>query len=334
MGDRLADAVGEGGGAPLQLGGFQQVAAGFVEDHAAEAVGEHHRQLAGLHVIGVEHGGGAAAEILGGIVGVPVVEGFGAVAGAVAAPQAGAVFAIGGQHAQPQRLVQAHIAGEGAVAGGDQHLLPVAGVVTAAGLQVVTVALQPVGAEQQLGGGIPQPRAEGQPVVFALAVVSQGQQALETAAALGWPQQAEHAQGLVEGLHQAGGAEVVGAHEAVALAQKHPQACPHAEGGADAGDRLLLGQYAEVIGALEEHLHQIGAGGPASRQKRFEAGAPERIEPGIAGGAAGGAGIGGDGQGRISEPPVGSARCGSAPSRTAWPSPGRFRPSGAACEAA
>jgi hypothetical protein len=59
--DRLAHLLGEGCGAALHLGGFQQVAAGFVEDHAAEAVGQHNRQLSRLHIVGIEHGAGAFA---------------------------------------------------------------------------------------------------------------------------------------------------------------------------------------------------------------------------------------------------------------------------------
>ena len=120
-------------------------------------------------------------------------------------------------------------------------------------------------------------------MVHALAGVAQGRKPLETAAALGWPQQAEHAQRLVEGLHQARGAEVVGADKAVAITQKHPQACPHAESGADAGDRLLLGQHAEMIGALEEHLHQVGAGGTAGGQQGFQPAGPGAIELALAG---------------------------------------------------
>ena len=248
------------------------MAAGLVEDHAAEAVGEHHRHLAGLHVVGIEHGAGAGAHLLGGGLHIPLGQVFGPAGAAVAATGAGAVLAIGGQHGEAQGLVQADVPGEGAVTGGDQHLLPVAGVAAAAGLQVGAMALQPVGALQKPGGGLGQGRTGPEPGGLAGAEIPQARQAVEPGGSgigQAGSHQAEHAQGLLEGAAQAGFAQVVGRNEPIALAPKHADAGPRAKGGADAGDALLFGQYPQVVGAFEEHFHQVGAGGAAQAQQAF-----------------------------------------------------------------
>ena len=98
VGNGLADHFGKGGGAPLYLGGFQQVAAGLMKNHAAEAVGQHRWHLTGFDVIGVEHGAHTRAHVLGGGVRVPLAQVIGAIGGAVAAAEAGAVVAVGGKH--------------------------------------------------------------------------------------------------------------------------------------------------------------------------------------------------------------------------------------------
>ena len=82
--------------------------------------------------------------------------------------------------------------------------------------------------------------------------------------------QAEHAQGLGQGLQQACLAEIVRGDEAVAVSQEDADAGPPAEGGGDARDRLLLGQHAQMIGALKEHLHQIGSCRATAVQQQFE----------------------------------------------------------------
>ena len=94
MGDQLAHLVGEGGGAPLHLGGFQQMAAGFVENHTAEPVGKHHRELSRFDVIRVQHGGRTGAEVDGGGLHIPVAQIVGVIGGAVATAQARPVIAI------------------------------------------------------------------------------------------------------------------------------------------------------------------------------------------------------------------------------------------------
>ena len=72
--------------------------------------------------------------------------------------------------------------------------------------------------------------------------------------------QAEHGEGLVQCLEQPRIAEIIGADEAIPGSVEHPNASAHAEGWADAGNQVLFGQNTEVVGALKEHFHQIGAG--------------------------------------------------------------------------
>ena len=197
---------------------------------------------------------------------------------AVAAADAGAVLAVGGQHVQAQRLVQADIAGEGAVAGGHQHLLPVARIAAAAHLQVAAPPLQGGSALQQAAGGGRQFGAAAQPVRLGAGVIAQGRQALKATQHGGAALQPEHAQGLVERFQQAGVAEVVGAHEAVAQAAEHAQPCSHTKGRTHAGDAVLFSQHPQVIGALQEHLHKISAGGPTGSEQGFQPAGPVAIE--------------------------------------------------------
>ena len=117
MGNQIPHLVGKGGGAPFDLGGFQQVAAGFVEDHAAESVGEHRRHLSGLDVVGIKHGSGTGAHLLGRAIRIPLAQIIRAARRAVAAPEAGPVIPIGGQHVEAEGLVQADVAGKGAITG-------------------------------------------------------------------------------------------------------------------------------------------------------------------------------------------------------------------------
>ena len=119
MGNQIPHLVGKGGGAPFDLGGFQEMAAGFVEDHAAKAVGEHRRHLAGFHVVGIEHGCGTGAHFLGRAIRIPLAQIVRASGGAVAAAQAGPVVPIGGQHVEAEGLVQTNVAGKGAITGSD-----------------------------------------------------------------------------------------------------------------------------------------------------------------------------------------------------------------------
>jgi len=90
--------------------------------------------------------------------------------------------------------------------------------------------------------------------------------------------EAKHAQGLLEGTAQSGRAEVIGAHEAVALAAEHPDAGTHPEGWGDAGDHILLRQHPQVISALEEHLHQISSGPAPTGQQILQSAGPAMVE--------------------------------------------------------
>ena len=63
------------------------------------------------------------------------------------------------------------------------------------------------------------------------------------------------------------GAQVVGADKAVALAAEYSNPSSHAEGWADIGDYLLLGQYAQMVGTFQKDLHQVGAGPPTGGQQ-------------------------------------------------------------------
>ena len=69
-----------------------------MKNHAAEAVGQHRWHLTRLYVVGVEHGAHTGAHVLGGGVRVPLAQVIGAIGGAVAAAEAGAVVAVGGEH--------------------------------------------------------------------------------------------------------------------------------------------------------------------------------------------------------------------------------------------
>src|SRR5690606_5377524 len=57
--DLLTELAREGRGLAAHAFGFQQVTAGFVKDHAAEAIPHHHGHLATLHVTRAEHAHGA-----------------------------------------------------------------------------------------------------------------------------------------------------------------------------------------------------------------------------------------------------------------------------------
>jgi len=99
----------------------------------------------------------------------------------------------------------------GAVAGDDQHLLPVAGIAAAAGLQMAAVALELVGPLQQPGGGFGEIRAALQPGLFGGSEVSQagepfkGSRARRSVAA-----QLQHRQRFIEGGMEGAFAQVVG----------------------------------------------------------------------------------------------------------------------------
>ena len=79
-------------------------------------------------------------------------------------------------------------------------------------------------------------------------------------------------------MEQALGAQVVGADKAVALAAEYSNPSSHAEGWADIGDYLLLGQYAQMVGTFQKYLHQVGAGPPTGGQQGFEPRQPTGVK--------------------------------------------------------
>jgi hypothetical protein len=83
--------------------------------------------------------------------------------------------------------------------------------------------------------GLPEPIALGDPMVL------QGRKAFEGAGGVTGAKQSQHSQGLIQGRQQTRFAEVIGGDEAIEAAPEHPQARPHAEGGADTGDGVLFG---------------------------------------------------------------------------------------------
>ena len=120
---------------------------------------------------------------------------------------------------------------------------------------MAAVVLEAAGALQQLQGGFSQGGAAIKPVQLGGGEIAHHLQTFERAGVAAAVAQPEHAEGLLKGLHQAAITQVVGAHKAIAVAQEHPDTSAHAEGGADAGDGVLLSQDAEVVGALQENLN-------------------------------------------------------------------------------
>ena len=113
--------------------------------------------------------------------------------GAVAAAEAGPVVPIGGQHVEAEGLVQADVAGKGAITGSHQHFLPIPGIATAAGLQVMAMALQGCSALQQGARGLLYLRATLQPIGFSGTEIAQILEAFKAGNGCGCGRQAEHA---------------------------------------------------------------------------------------------------------------------------------------------
>ena len=163
-----------------------------MEDHAAKAVGEHRRHLSGFHVVGIEHGSGTGAHLLGRAIRIPLAQIVRASGGAVAAAEAGPVVPIGGQHVEAEGLVQADVAGKGAITGSHQHLLPIPGIAAAAGLQVMAMALEGCGALQQFACGFLNLRTLIEPAAFGRTEIPQLPEAFEAGNGCGGWRQAEH----------------------------------------------------------------------------------------------------------------------------------------------
>ena len=126
MGNGFSHFLGKGSRSSFHLGGLEQMAAGFMEDHPAKTVGHHHGHLTAIDVFRVEHRGRTGADLLGAGVHIPFLQIPGTVCRSVAPPDAGSMFSVGGQHAQAAGLMQTDVAGKCAVTGGHEHFLPVA----------------------------------------------------------------------------------------------------------------------------------------------------------------------------------------------------------------
>ena len=141
MGDLGPDAFGEGSRTPFNLRGFQEMPAGFMEDDAAESIGQNRRHLPGIHILRPQHRAGAFTHFSGARLAIRSSEIVRSVRAAVATTNTGAVF-TGGKNRESGGLMETNVAGEGAVGGCDQNLLPVAGVAAATHLEMLTEALE------------------------------------------------------------------------------------------------------------------------------------------------------------------------------------------------
>ena len=173
MSDQFTNPIREGRGAPFNLGCFEQVTAGLVENHATEPVGENSRHLSGIHVVGPQHRSSAVAHFSCTGFGIPVPKIVRTIGTAIAAANAGSVIAVGGKNGETGRLMQADVAGKSAIGCSHQHFLPVAGVTATAHLQVLTKTIEMVCAFEQALAGLIQGGAAFQPVGFVQAVVGQ-----------------------------------------------------------------------------------------------------------------------------------------------------------------
>ena len=118
--------------------------------------------------------------------------------------------------------MEADVTGVGAIAGDNQHLLPVAGIATAAGLQVMAMALELIGALQESGCGLGEFRAALQPGLLGDSEVPQVGQPLKRSGACRWAAlQFQHRQGLIEGGMEGALTQIVGGNEAVTAGSEH-----------------------------------------------------------------------------------------------------------------
>ena len=179
MGYGFADALGEWCGAAFDLGCFQQVPAGFMEDHATKSVGEHHRHLATVHIVSTQHGGRTGAHLLSGGFNVPVAQIIGFVGGSVPTSDAGAVVTVCSQHTEAAGLMQPDVASKGAVTGSHEHFLPVPGEIAAPYFKMLAKALQALGSFKQSLGDDIKVGCALQPIVFRRSEISESAETLK-----------------------------------------------------------------------------------------------------------------------------------------------------------
>ncbi len=253
VGNFFALAVLEGGGAALNLGGFQQVAAGFMENHTAKGIGHHDRVGARFHIVGVEHFPGGFRNFRRHVAIVPGAQEVGAAGVAGAFGDRGTVGPVSTQQVIAHGLGEADVAGEGAIAGSDQDFLPVAEVGGAARLDVAGLLAQAVGGTEQHVTHFAHGTAFAQPQVF----VAQGgivaQQVEVNFGDVGGgagQSQPQDRQGFFQGVAQTAKGDIVGADVAVGFAQKQAHSGPEGQTGRNAGDRVVFGEAANVVDPL------------------------------------------------------------------------------------
>ena len=143
---------------------------------------------------------------------------------------------------------------------------------------MAALALQLICAFQQTGGRLLQLWAALQPVDLGGGEIPEGWQAIKATVSVQAGLKPEHPEGLLQRPAQPAGAEVVGADKPVAVSTEHPNSRTHPEGRSHARDRVLLGQYSEMVGALQEHLHQIGTGSTTAGQQILQGCSPAMVE--------------------------------------------------------
>jgi len=182
MGDGLTHLVGKGCRAAFDLGCLQQVTTGLVENHTAEAVGQHDWHLSSLHVVSPKHGACALADLSCTRLDIPGVQVIRSIRAAVTTTDAGAMVTIGGKHRETTGLVQANIAGEGSIRSRHQNFLPITGVTATTHLQMLSETFKLSRSLQQPRTCIRHGWAGVQPGLLGLAVVTQGCESLEAGA--------------------------------------------------------------------------------------------------------------------------------------------------------
>ena len=125
------------------------------------------------------------------------------------------MIAVCGDHVETHGLVQPDVSGKGAVTGGHQNLLPIAGVAAASGLKMVTVLLKATCAFQQFLARLDQKWTAFKPISLGCCKVAQWRQAFETVGTVAKVRESKHAKCLFEGVLQASLTQVIRADKAI-----------------------------------------------------------------------------------------------------------------------
>ena len=157
--------------------------------------------------------------------------------------------------------MKTNVAGEGAVRGCDENLLPVAGVAAASHLKMLTKALEVDCPLEESAAGHGQVWTASQPVLLRRGVISQIVEALKRwNGSRGTCHETKHRQGLIQGTGQTLTAEIIRADKSITSIQKDTQSCASRKGRIHTCDRVLLSEETEMIGFFQEDLNQISAG--------------------------------------------------------------------------